>query len=65
MAGTSATVYPAAGFPVEVARSGGVLIEVNPEPTDLTSLATATLPGPAGPLLHRLLHWVRTGEGVS
>lgn len=65
VAGTSATVYPAAGFPVEVVRSGGALIEVNPEPTDLTPLATLTLAGPAGPLLDRLLHWVQAGEDAA
>ncbi len=67
VAGTSATVYPAAGFPVEVARSGGVLLEVNPEPTELTPLATVSLQGPAGAILSRLLHWVRdaSGEGGS
>lgn len=65
VAGTSATVYPSAGFPVEVARSGGVLIELNPEPTDLTPLATLSLPGPGGPLLQRLLHWVRARENTA
>jgi NAD-dependent deacetylase len=65
VAGTSATVYPAAGFPLEVARSGGVLIEVNPEPTDLTPLAAATLPGPGATLLHRLAHWVRAREAAA
>jgi len=65
VAGTSATVYPAAGFPLEVARSGGDLVEVNPEPTDLTPLAAASLQGPGGPILERLLHWVgRLESGV-
>jgi NAD-dependent deacetylase len=59
VAGTSATVYPAAGFPVEVARSGGSLIEINPEPTDLTPLATVHLCGPGGALLARLVERVR------
>jgi NAD-dependent deacetylase len=59
VAGTSATVYPAAGFPVEVVRAGGSLVEVNPEPTDLTSLATVQLCGPGAVLLERLVHHVR------
>ena len=39
--GTSATVYPAAEFPLEVLRRGGSLIEVNPEPSELSDLADA------------------------
>ncbi|WP_034385693.1 NAD-dependent deacylase [Deinococcus sp. YIM 77859] len=34
--GTSAVVYPAAGLAFETLRKGGVVIEVNPEETDLT-----------------------------
>jgi len=34
--GTSAQVYPAAGLPVQVARSGGLIFEMNLEPTHLT-----------------------------
>lgn len=56
VAGTSATVFPAAGFPLEVLRAGGALIEVNPEPSELTPLATLSLRGPAGAVLDRLLH---------
>ena len=37
VAGTSATVYPAAGFPIAIAERGGDLIEVNPYPSELTS----------------------------
>ena len=59
VAGTSATVYPAAGFPLEVVRGGGSLIEINPEPTDLTPLAAVHLCGPGGPLLARLVERVR------
>jgi NAD-dependent deacetylase len=59
VAGTSATVYPAAGFPVEVVRAGGALVEVNPEPTELTELATVHLRGPGASILERLVAWVR------
>ena len=52
--GTSGTVYPAAGFPVDLARRGGLLVEVNPEESDLTELMTIFLRGPAGALLTRL-----------
>ena len=47
VAGTSATVYPAAEFPYEVLRQGGVVIEVNPEPSELTPSATLSCAAPA------------------
>lgn len=56
--GTSATVYPAAAFPIEILARGGSLIEVNPHETELTSVATLSLRGPAGALLARLLEGV-------
>ena len=55
--GTSATVYPAAEFPLLVLRSGGTVIEINPYESELTPLATLSLRGPGGALLERLLHW--------
>lgn len=57
VAGTSATVYPAAEFPLEVLRKGGKLIEVNPYESELTPVADISLRGPAGVVLSRLLHW--------
>ena len=62
VAGTSATVFPAADFPVQVSQKGGVLIEINPEDTELTPLATHALRGPGGALLERLLHHVVQGS---
>jgi NAD-dependent deacetylase len=58
VAGTSATVYPAAEFPFEVLRGGGSVIEVNPEPTELTVVATLSLQGPGGAVLERLVRQV-------
>lgn len=53
--GTSAIVYPAAGLP-ELALAGGtVVVEVNPEPTPLSSSATVTLRESASTALPRLL----------
>lgn len=54
VAGTSATVYPAAQFPFSVAERGGALIEVNPYPSELTALCRFVLRGPAGEVLPRL-----------
>jgi NAD-dependent deacetylase len=58
VAGTSATVYPAAEFPFEVLRRGGAVIEVNPEPSELTPAATLSLRGPGAAVLTRLLDHV-------
>ena len=63
VAGTSATVYPAAGFPLEVLRAGGRIIEVNPEETEFSSVATLALRGPGGPVLSRLAE--RVAEGTA
>jgi len=63
VAGTSATVYPAADFPLDVLRRGGAVIEVNPERSDLTPLATRTLRGPGAVLLERLLHHTLRAPG--
>jgi NAD-dependent deacetylase len=48
LVGTSAQVYPAAGFPLDVKRSGGSLIEVNPNETPLTEVADVVLRAPSG-----------------
>jgi len=60
VAGTSATVFPAADFPVEVLRHGGTLIEVNPLPSELSAAATWALKGPADAVLSRLLAHLRS-----
>jgi NAD-dependent deacetylase len=64
--GTSATVYPAAEFPLDVLRRGGCLIEVNPEPSELSELAALSLRGPGGAVLTRLaLLVLRARNGVA
>ena len=62
VAGTSATVYPAADFPDAVARRGGRVIEINPDETELTGRTTRSLRGPGGAVLERLLHHVTCAE---
>lgn len=49
--GTSAVVYPAAGLPVIAKRNGAFLVEINPEPSDLSALCDVTLEGKAGEIL--------------
>jgi NAD-dependent deacetylase len=61
VAGTSATVFPAAEFPFEVLRRGGSVVEVNPYETELTPLATVSLRGPGGAVLERLAAAVAAG----
>ena len=53
--GTSALVHPAASLPLLTRESGGVVVEVNPEPTPLTELAVSSLRGPAGKIVPDLL----------
>jgi NAD-dependent deacetylase len=55
IAGTSATVYPAAGFPELVLARGGQLVEVNTDDTPFTPYAAASLRGPAGEVLPGLV----------
>ncbi len=60
LVGTSAVVYPAAHFPQLANQRGVPLIEVDPEPTALSELATVALRGPAGEVLPLLLQAART-----
>jgi NAD-dependent deacetylase len=53
--GTSSLVYPAAGLAETALARGVPIIEVNPNPTDLTSRASTVLAGPSGRLLPELL----------
>ena len=59
VAGTSATVYPAAQFPLDVRDRGGDLIEINPYPSELTAVSRHVLQGPAGEILPKLVELVR------
>ncbi|MGH9794781.1 MAG: SIR2 family NAD-dependent protein deacylase [Candidatus Acidiferrales bacterium] len=53
--GTSSLVYPAAALPRIALESGARVIEVNPEATELTPSAHASLRGLAGELLPELI----------
>jgi NAD-dependent deacetylase len=54
VAGTSATVYPAAGFALEVKERGGLLIEVNLYDSEITRFCDLSLRGGAANVLPRL-----------
>ncbi len=53
--GTSGLVHPAASLPLLTRESGGVVVELNTEPTPLTEIAVSSLRGPAGQILPSLL----------
>jgi NAD-dependent deacetylase len=58
--GTSAMVQPAATMPLIAKDNGAIIIEINPEPTPLTShIGTLTLLGGAGSIMPRLIEAVR------
>lgn len=57
--GTSGIVQPAASLPVLARRSGAMVIEVNPNPGQITPLAHIFLQGPSGEVLPRLVDAVR------
>lgn len=49
--GTSAVVQPAASLPLAAAEAGAKIVEINPDPTPLTSYADLSLRGKAGEIL--------------
>lgn len=63
--GTSAVVYPAAALPAITKNSGGLVIEVNLEPTDITTYADASCFGRAGEMLPEILKLItRSPKGL-
>ena len=57
--GTSAVVYPAAQYPADAVNRGVPLIEVNPEQTPLTHLASIVVRLPSGEALPAIVEAVR------
>ncbi len=53
--GTSAVVYPAASLPYLAKEHGAFLIEINPEPTPVTSIVDEFLQGKSGEILPELV----------
>jgi NAD-dependent deacetylase len=58
LVGTSGTVWPAAELPHVAHRAGARVIEVNPEPSELTGVADVFLQGRAGEVLPALVRAV-------
>lgn len=61
--GTSAVVYPSAGFPLMVKRNGGSLIEVNPHRTELSHICDVCVQAPSGEALPMLVLALRRLKG--
>ena len=57
--GTSALVQPAASLPLIAKRAGATLVEINPEPTPLTSLADFAFQDNSGAILPKIVDRVR------
>ena len=57
--GTSVLVYPAADFPLEIQRNGGILIEVNLYQTEMTPWCDISLRGKAGEILPELVECIK------
>lgn len=56
--GTSAVVHPAATLPYSASQAGAKIVEINPDPTPLTTYADFSFRGKAGeilPLIHKKL----------
>ncbi len=56
--GTSALVQPAASLPVVALQKGAKVVEINPDITNISILATFNLKGPAGEVLPKLVEAV-------
>ncbi len=59
VAGTSATVYPAAAFPIAISEKGGTLIEVNLYESELTPLCALSVRGSSGSILRHLVEAIK------
>lgn len=53
--GTSGAVYPAAGLPLVARESGAFVVEVNPEPTEISRYMNEVLNGPSAVVLPELI----------
>lgn len=57
--GTSGVVYPVASFPQTVKSNGGFVVEINVEPTPISSIADVSLYGNSGDILPGLVAGLR------
>jgi NAD-dependent protein deacetylase/lipoamidase len=57
--GTSSVVYPAAALPQQAKASGAFLVEINPTPTELSSIADIAIQAPSGEILPEIVSRLR------
>lgn len=57
--GTSGVVQPAASLPVQARGNGALVIDVNPDETEISRLAQIHLKGPSGEVLPELVQAIR------
>lgn len=60
--GTSAIVQPAASLPLVALQKGAIVVEVNPNVTQISSATTYQLQGPSGEVLPQLIKTTWPGE---
>ncbi len=63
--GTSGLVQPAASLPWLAARNGAKVVEVNPQPSEVSQTADILLRGPSGEVLPRLVEEVKRKTGTT
>ena len=63
--GTSVLVYPAADFPLEIKRHGGIMIEVNLYETEMTPYCDISLRGKAGEVLPELVDCIKRIQQIK
>jgi NAD-dependent deacetylase len=59
MIGTSGKVYPAADLPRIAYQHGAIILEINPNPSEITPLAKIHLAGPSGEFLPQIVNIIR------
>ena len=65
LVGTSGAVNPAAQLPRLARERGAQIIEVNPEPTQLTPYAHIVISGPAGEMLPQIAEAIKNLPGIG
>ena len=60
--GTSSLVYPAAELPLEAARNGAMVVEINTTMTELTEQVQFHVDGASGVVLPALIQAVRSAR---
>lgn len=62
--GTSAVVFPAAYIPIYAKQSGAFLVEINPNPTDISSIADIVIQGKSGEILPLIVDEFKKKKGL-